>query len=265
MHVRSLGQVHDLLRHVALRCRDRAARLRTRRPSHALPLPIRRAARRHRALVGSDCPLAAQEVTPGASPAAGAIIGLVTDEDTGQPVADVILTVGYKGIKLAAITGADGRYRVENVPAGEAADVFGFHGGGYRYHNSIYDDHLEIVLQPGETYTYDFTVKQLNDPAGEPEVTEPALSAETAKPGDTVTFELTRAVARAASPTKSLPLAQRWDGWRCSADRRRPLPGRLTIPADTAPGDYPFAFFAASNECYDNNVFPELTLHVEAA
>ena len=215
--------------------------------------------------VGLPASLAAQEASPAASPetAAGVITGRVTDETTGHPVADVYLTVGYKGIKLAAITDADGRYRVPNVPAGQSADVFGFHGGGYRYHNSLYDDHLQIMLKPGQTYTYDFTVRQLNDPSGEPQVSDPVLTPTTAKPGATVTFEVTARDGKgglsdevfAASPALGrLALLAPVGG-----DRFR---GVLTLPLDTAPGDYPFAFFAASNDCYDNDAFPMLILHV---
>jgi len=210
-------------------------------------------------------PLSAQETTPGASPTpeTGVITGRVTDATTGEPVAAVYLTIGYKGIKLAAITDADGRYRVPNVPAGQSADVFGFHGGGYRYHNSRYDDHLEIVLQPGQTYTYDFTVRQLNDPSGEPEVRDPVLSPTSAGPGQEVSFEVTARGGKgglsdeifAASPQLGrLALLAPIGG-----DRFR---GTLTVPLDTAPGDYPVAFFAASNDCYDNRVFPMLTLHI---
>lgn len=208
------------------------------------------------------------QATPSASPApeTGTIVGLVTIKGTTTPVDGVYITVGYKGIKLAAITGPDGRYRVDRVPAGQAADVFGFHGGGFRYRNSIYDDHLKIVLKSGETYTYDFSVSPLNDPAGEPEVVDPALSPPSARPGAQVTFELTARGGKgglsdevfAASPTMGrLALLTAIGG-----DRFR---GSLTIPAGTKPGDYPFAFFAASNECYDNHVFPSLVLHVTAA
>ncbi len=193
----------------------------------------------------------------------GTIIGRVTDQDSGAPVSGVYITVGYKGVKLASITGGDGRYIVRDVPAGQPADVFGFHGGGYRYHNSIYDDNLHIVLKPGQTYIYDFTVRQLNDPAGEPEVGCPSITPATARPGETVTFGLMARGGKgglsdevmAASPKlRRLVLLTPVGG-----DNFR---GSLTIPADTPPGDYPFAFFAASNECYDNRVFPELTLRV---
>lgn len=202
------------------------------------------------------------------TPAAGTgtIVGQVTIEGTQRPVEGVYITVGYKGIKLAAITGTDGRYRVERVPAGEPADVFGFHGGGYRYRNSIYDDHLKIVLKAGQTYTYDFTVKPLNDPAGEPEVSDPAIAPAHARPGEQVTFELTAKGGKgglsdevfAASPAlgRLALLAPIGD------DRFR---GALTIPLGTKAGDYEFAFFAASNDCYDNHVFPVLVLHVDAA
>jgi len=215
--------------------------------------------------VALHTPLTAQEATPASPmPGTGTITGRVTDEATGQPVADVYLTIGYKGIKLAAITDPDGHYRVDNVPAGQPADVFGFHEGGYRYHNSRYDDHLEIVLEPGQTYPYDFTVRQLNDPSGEPEVRDPALSPMMAAPGQEVTFEVTARGGKgglsdevfAASPALGrLALLTPIGG-----DRFR---GTLIVPPDTAPGDYPFAFFAASNDCYDNHTFPQLTLHVE--
>ncbi len=219
-------------------------------------------------LVWPELAGAASTAHPGASPIAGtgSIAGLVTIAGTKTPVEGVYITVGYKGIKLAAITGPDGRYRVERVPAGAPADVFGFHGGGYRYHNSIYDDHLKIVLKAGETYVYDFTVTPLNDPAGEPAVSDPAVSPARVRPGDTVTFELTAKGGKgglsdevfAASPA----LGQLALLTPIGGDRFR---GALTIPLGTKAGDYPFAFFAASNDCYDNHVFPTLTLHVEAA
>jgi len=208
-------------------------------------------------------PAATTLPAPAPSANTGTITGIVTDRDTGAPVSGVYITVGYKGLKLATITGADGHYTVKNVPAGKPADVFGFHGGGYRYHNSIYDDHLNIVLKPGETYTFDFQVYQLNDPAGEPQVSDPSLGPDTVAPGQQVTFELTARGGKgglsdevfAASPALGrLALLAPIGG-----DRFR---GALIVPPGTPPGDYAFAFFAASNECYDNNVFPTLILHV---
>jgi len=197
--------------------------------------------------------------------AAGTITGIVTDKFSGAPVPGVIVTVGYTGVKLATITGPDGRYTVSNVPAGQPADVFGFHGGGYRYHNSIYDDGLHIVLQPGQTYTFNFTVYQLNDPAGEPSVSDAAISPQTAAPGQTVTFSLRASGGKgglsdeviAASPGlgRMVLLAP------AGGDK---FQGSFAVPPGTAAGDYTFAFFAASNECYDNHTFPMLTLHVPA-
>jgi hypothetical protein len=210
--------------------------------------------------------VAAQAAAPAASPAAtplpgtGTIVGRVTDQTTSQPVAGVYLTIGYKGIQLAAITGADGRYRVPEVPAGQPADVFGFHGSGYRYHNSFYDDHLAIVLTAGQTFVYNFTVTPLNDPSGEPSVTDPMLTPTHANAGQQVTARggkggLSDEVF-AASPTLGRLAWLRPLG----GDRFR---GMLTIPPGTAVGDYPFAFFAASNACDDNHVFPVLLLHVD--
>ncbi|MDQ2998879.1 MAG: carboxypeptidase-like regulatory domain-containing protein, partial [Chloroflexota bacterium] len=183
--------------------------------------------------------------------------------DSGAPLAGVYIVVGYKGLKLATITGADGRYTVNNVPAGKPADVFGFTGRGYRYHNSIYDDNLKIVLKPGETYTYDFKTFQLNDPAGEPQVANPTVSTDTVAAGQKVTFSLKASGGKgglsdevfAASPQLGrLALLVPAGGDTFSSS--------FTVPAGTPPGDYEFAFFAASNECYDNADFLKLTLHV---
>ena len=200
-----------------------------------------------------------------AQAATGTITGLVTDRDSGAPVAGVYITVGYRGLQLATITGADGRYTVSNVPAGQAADVFGFHGGGYRYHNSIYDDGLHIVLQPGQTYVYNFTVYPLNNPAGEPQVTNPTLSPQSAAPGQTVTFGLTASGGAGGLSDEVIAASPALGRMALLAPAGgNDFQGALTIPAGTAPGDYPFAFFAASNECYDNHVFSMLTLHVTA-
>ncbi len=194
----------------------------------------------------------------------GTITGRVTDEDTGEPLSDVYLAIGWQGIQLAAITDADGRYTVPNVPAGETADVFGFHDGGYRYRASSFDDGLDIMVEPGETYTYDFSLTQLNDPESEPEVSNPSLTPDTVAPGETVTFEVTASDGEgglspeifAANPEIGrLVLLEPTD----EEDRYR---AEFTIPADTPPGDYPFAFFAASNDCYVNGDFPVLTLSV---
>ncbi len=188
---------------------------------------------------------------------------MVTDKDTGAPLAGVYIVVGYKGLKRSTITGADGRYTVNNVPANKPADVFGFTGRGYRYHNSIYDDNLKIVLKPGEVYTYNFTTYQLNDPAGEPQVANPTVSSESVAAGQQVTFTLSASGGKgglsdevfAASPQLGrLALLTPAAGGVFSSV--------FTVPAGTPPGDYEFAFFAASNECYDNALFPKLTLRV---
>lgn len=194
----------------------------------------------------------------------GTVTGIVTDKFSGAPVPGVIVTVGYNSVKLATITGPDGRYTVPNVPAGQSADVFGFHGDGYRYHNSIYDG-LHIVLQPGQTYPFNFTVYQLNDPAGEPSVSDAAISPQSTAPGQSVTFSLRASGGKgglsdeviAASPTLGRMVLLAPSG----GDQ---FQGTFSVPGGTAPGDYAFAFVAASNDCYDNHTFPMLTLHVTA-
>ncbi len=193
----------------------------------------------------------------------GAISGRVTDKNTGEPVSDVYIVVGWQDSQLAAITDADGRYIVPNVPAGEPAPVFGFHEGQYLYRNSAFHEDLNIMLEPGETFTYDFAVRKHDDPAGQPEVSDPSISSKTATPGETVTFGLTARGGEgglspevfAASPKLGrLVLLKSAGGDRFRAE--------FTIPADTPRGDYPFAFFAASKKCYDPEVFPRLALRV---
>jgi hypothetical protein len=195
----------------------------------------------------------------------GTITGKVTDRDTGAPVSGVYITVGYSGLMLATITGDDGTYTVKNIPAGQPADVFGFHGGGYRYHNSIYDDNLHIVLQSGQTFVFNFSVFQLNDPAGEPSVSNAAISPASAAPGQSVTFSVSASGGKgglsdeiiAASP----PIGRMVLLAPSGGDTFK---GTFTVPAGTPTGDYAFAFFAASNECYDNHTFPVVALHVSA-
>ncbi len=193
----------------------------------------------------------------------GTITGRVTDKSTGEPVSDVYIVVGWQDSQLAAITDADGRYTVPNVPAGEPAPVFGFHEGQYLYRNSAFHEDLNIMLEPGETFTYDFAVREHDDPAGQPQVSDSSISSKTAAPGETVTFGLTarggegglsREVFAASPKLGRLVLLKSAGGDRFRAE--------FTIPADTPRGDYPFAFFAASNACYDPEVFPRLTLRV---
>ncbi len=193
----------------------------------------------------------------------GTITGRATDNSTGEPVSDVYIVVGWRDSQLAAITDAEGRYTVPNVPAGEPAPVFGFHEGQYLYRNSDYHDDLKIMLDPGETFTYDFTVREHDDPAGQPEVSDPSISSKTVAAGDTVTFGLTaRGGEGGLSPeviASSPKLGQMVLLKSTGGDR---FQAEFAIPADTPPGDYPFAFFAASKKCYDPEVFPKLTLRV---
>jgi hypothetical protein len=193
----------------------------------------------------------------------GTIKGRVTDRETGEPVPNTYILIGWTDTQLAAISDAGGRYTVPNVPAGDSTSVLGFHEGQYLYKNSSYHDDLKFVLEPGETVTYDFSVRQHDDPEGQPEVSDPAISTETAAPGERVTFELTASGGEgglspevfAASPKLGkVVLLKAVDGDRFRAG--------LTIPEGTPPGEYPFAFFAASKKCYDPEVFPELTLRV---
>jgi hypothetical protein len=206
-----------------------------------------------------------QAPTTTAQPAAdtGKITGRVTDKSTGEPVSDVYITVGWETFQYAALTDEDGRYTVPNVPAGKPAPVFGFHEGQYLYRNSSYHNDLKIVLDPGETFDYDFTVREHDDPAGQPEVSDPSISSKTVAPGETVTFALTarggegglsREVFAASPKLGRLVLLKSAGGDRFRAE--------FTIPEGTPRGEYPFAFFAASNKCYDPKVFPRLTLTV---
>ncbi len=215
----------------------------------------------------------AQESTPSASPMAspvaspaangGTITGRVTDGETGEPLGDVYVTVGWRTFMLATMTDAEGRYNVTDVPTGESAPVLGFHDAGYRYANSEFDYGLDIVLEPGATYTFDFSLFPLNQPAGEPQLSDAAISPDRVSPGEQVTFEVTAkggegglsAEVIAANPQLRRMILMESVG----GDRYRVA---VTIPSETPPGDYAFGFFAASNECFVNSEFPEVTLHI---
>lgn len=193
----------------------------------------------------------------------GTIKGRVTNKETGEPVPNTYILVGWTDTQLAALSDADGRYSVPNVPAGDSTSVLGFHEGQYLYQNSSYHDDLKFVLEPGETVTYDFAVRQHDEPEGQPEVSDPSISTETAAPGERVTFALTASGGEgglspevfAASPKLGKVVLLKAAG----GDRFR---AGFTIPEGTPPGEYPFAFFAASKKCYDPEVFPRLTLRV---
>ncbi len=210
-------------------------------------------------------PAASSVASPVASPAAnmGTITGLVTDDTTGEPLADVYITVGWETFRLATITDADGRYTVANVPTGESAPVLGFHDAGYRYHNSEFDDKIDIVLEPGETYTFDFSLIPLNEPAGEPQLSNATISPDRVSPREQVAFEVTAkggegglsAEVIAANPQLGRMILMESVG----GDRFR---ATVTISPETPPGEYALAFFAASNACYVNSEFPMVTLSI---
>ncbi len=194
----------------------------------------------------------------------GTIAGRVTDEGSGKPLSNVYITVGWEDLQRAAVTGSNGRYTVKNVPAGKSAPVFGFHEGLYRYHNSAYDDHLDIVARPGKTLTYDFALKKI-DPKGKPEVSKPSITPTNAAPGKSVTIELnarggkgglSEEVFAAIPKLERLVLLKPAGGDKFSA--------KFTIPSSAKPGEYPVTFFTASNACYVPKVFPQLTLSLKS-
>jgi hypothetical protein len=210
-------------------------------------------------------PTASAVASPVAPPTAntGTITGRVADDATGKPLADVYITVGWRDLMLATTTDADGRYTVSNVPAGKSAPVLGFHDNGYRYHNSQYDDKIDIVLKPGETYRFDFSLIRLNDPAGEPQLSNATISSTQVAPGQHVTFEVTAKGSKGKLSTEVIASNPQL-GWMVlmapvGGDRYR---ATVTIPSSSAPGDYSFVFFAATNACYLNSVFPKVTLHI---
>lgn len=245
-----------------------------RRPTAAFPLTIAVAcimllAGSGLARAQGGTPMASPTASAVASPVApptantGTITGRVADDATGKPLADVYITVGWETLKLATITDAEGRYTVPNVPAGKSAPVLGFHDDGYRYHNSAFDDKIDIVLKPGETYRFDFSLIRLNDAAGEPRLSEATMSPTQAAPGQQVTFEVTAKDGKGKLSTEVIA-SNPQVGWMVlmapvGGDRYR---ATVTIPSSSAPGDYSFAFFAASNACYVNGVFPKITLHI---
>lgn len=211
----------------------------------------------------------AQDGTPAPSPVAsptaetGTITGVVTDLETKEPLADVYVLVGWEDVQLAGITDAEGRYSVPNVPAGQTVDVLGFREGEYRYYNSLLDADTEFDLEAGQTVTHDFGLVLLNEPEGEPQLSDPVIDPERVMPGEEVTFEVTAKNGKgglsplifAANPEIGRMVLMESVG----DDRFRTT---VTFSSDTEPGEYPFAFFAASMECYVNSEFPVVTLHI---
>lgn len=216
--------------------------------------------------------LRAQDATPATSPVAspvadsGTISGVVTDVESGEPLENVYVVVGWEDVQLAGITDAEGRYTVQDVPSGTAVDVLGFHDGGYRYWNSRFDADIEFTLQAGESVTYDFQLVLLNEPEGEPQLSDAVIDPQQVAPGDEVAFEVT-AINGAGGLSPEI-IAANADVGRMvlmepiGDDRFRTT---VTFADDTAPGDYPFAFFAASNECFVNSEFPMVTLQIVGA
>ena len=208
-------------------------------------------------------PSVAQEATPTAGNGTGTITGVVTDVDSGAPLADVYIVVGWEDVQRAGITDAEGRYRVPNVPVGETVDVLGFHEGGYRYHNSDFDANTVFDLEPGQTASYDFGLAPLNQPEGEPQLSDPVIDPQQAMPGEDVTFAVTAQGGQgglspeiiAANPELGRMVLMESVG----GDRFR---STFTIPSGAPSGDYPFAFFAASKECFVNSEFPMVTLSI---
>lgn len=72
----------------------------------------------------------------------GTISGAVSDQDTGEPLADVCaVALGSETATLSqATTDPEGRYRLENLPAGDYVVVFGDCGDPYTHLTEIYDD-----------------------------------------------------------------------------------------------------------------------------
>ena len=60
------------------------------------------------------------------APGTGTVVGTVTDAETGDPLPGA--TVRVEGLMAGASTGADGRYRIESVPAGRRTLVVSFVG-----------------------------------------------------------------------------------------------------------------------------------------
>lgn len=208
--------------------------------------------------------VAQEEGTPGAGSSAefATIEGVVTNADTGDPLADVYVAVGWQTVQRVGISDEEGRYAVDNIPAGEEVDLLGFREGGFRYHNSRYDADTLFTLEPGETVSYDFTLTTVPE-EGQPEVSDPVIDPHQAAPGEEVTFAVTArggagglsSEVLAANPELGrMVLMEQGEGDRWSVD--------WTIPDDAESGEYEFAFVAVSNECYDNGEFPRVTLTI---
>lgn len=229
--------------------------------------------------VGSDPPVTptpqptSRQPLPAPSPsgpastqpaASGTIVGRARDQSSGRPLADVYVVVGHRGIQRAAITGPDGHFEVRDVPAGQPAAILGFREHSYRYHTSEFDSDVVPTLRPGQTFEYAFVLRKLKDVGNQPKVSDPTISTAIAHPGDRVQFELTVTGGAGGPSDKVFAASPRlgrvaWLG-ATDGDRYR---GDLTIPPDTAPGTYRFAFFGGSDQRRQPERFPTRVLRVQ--
>lgn len=84
------------------------------------------------------------------APVVGVIVGQVTDAETRVPVPDAVVSV--VGTQIAAQTNADGRYRLDAVPAGTVRISASRLGYG--------DASAAVQVRDGETATVDLTMRE---------------------------------------------------------------------------------------------------------
>src|SRR5579864_2422467 len=114
----------------------------------------------------------------------GALEGIVTDASTGKPLPHVYVVLGWTTLKRVGETDAKGHYRIDNVTPISLTDAYGFAEGYVYYHGH------PVPIKAGQVTTYSFAMPR-NTFAKNllPQLTDATLSATTAKPGATVTFQ----------------------------------------------------------------------------
>ncbi len=186
--------------------------------------------------------------------AAATLTGVITDAVTSKPLAGVLLTIGYltKGYQRAAQTDTHGRYTITGLAPIRGIDAYAFKPGYFYYHGYT-------AINAGTT-TYSHTIardltkivhpKILSFYANPPTGDDPARFGMRAEKGNgpfsyemmAISPDLGRLVVLKHGP------ADHYDGTLSTSGIKS--------------GMYRFYYVATQEDCYENQTFPSVRLHL---
>ncbi len=189
----------------------------------------------------------------------GAVQGTVTDATSGKPIAHAFMVLGWTTLKRVGETDSSGHYRIDHLKPVSLTDAYGFAQGYVYYHGH------PIPIRAGQVTEYSFKMPRETFPKDLlPTVTGAAISATTAKSGDTITF------SAHISPGKGGPLSAEEFAVNgplgfsvllahAGSDVYR---GTWLVPAGVKPGTYDFSFFGAMENCLENQPYQHVSLTI---